>query len=177
MVKKYSGSRKQSDSRVSFLQNIIGTFSLYLNDSAALEEDRTPSVVLTLPSHHKMSPTQIGLTSLTSNELNLLEEFLQLAFALTRPIITERDRIAQEAFTRGDDSYGRAYRQPSILVVRPRLRKDEETEKLFNSLIDILQASKHAIVDQNKFKNRRTEMDFWATEDEDDIPFPERDSL
>lgn len=52
----------------------------------------------------------IPLTSLTLEELNALEGVLVKAISAARPIVAERDRIAEEAANNGDDTYYRRHR-------------------------------------------------------------------
>lgn len=52
----------------------------------------------------------VDLTALNKKELDTLEEVLKEALAHARPIVEERDRIAEEAAANGDDTYYRRHR-------------------------------------------------------------------
>lgn len=58
------------------------------------------------------------ITSLTMDELVMLREFYNLLFDLAEPSILERDRIAKDAYSEGDDSYSRSYRPMAQFVIR-----------------------------------------------------------
>lgn len=171
MPRKYSGSRKMKDERIALFQSVLGTMSMYLTDSSNPEQDDTPSLSVLFSSGPRITPFTALLTSFTEEELDSFEEFMELAIKIARPIVLARDRLAKEALEIGDDSFNRSYRQPPLFVVRPR-RKKHETERLFNAIIEMLCAHPRAIVDQNKFTNRRTEMDFWDIPD-DELKMPE----
>lgn len=52
----------------------------------------------------------ISLTQLNEKELETLWTVLSEAFEHARPIVAERDRIAEEAAANGDDTYFRRHR-------------------------------------------------------------------
>lgn len=156
-----------AEERVAFFQSVLGTMSIYLNNAGSADRDQTPSVVILYGSDNKKFPYKHSITSMTSAELAHYKEFINLAIEIAEPIVEERDKIAAEAMTEGDDSYGRVYRQPSRIVVRPRLLGPDD-HSIMNKLIEKLRASTHVLIDANKFSNRRSEMNFWS-DDEDDL--------
>lgn len=158
--------RRMAEERVAFFQSVLGTMSIYLNNAGSAERDQTPSVVVLYGADNKRFPYKHSITSMTAAELAHYKEFINMAIEMAEPIVEERDRIAAEAMGEGDDSYGRVYRQPSRIVVRPRLLGPDD-HSLMNRLIEKLRASPHVVVDANKFSNRRTEMDFWSDGQED----------
>lgn len=159
-------SRRMAEERVAFFQSILGTMSIYLNTAGSADRDQTPSIVVLYGSDDKRYPYKHVITSMTAEELAHYKEFINLAIEMAEPVVAERDRIAAEAMAEGDDSYGRVYRQPSRIVVRPRLLGPDD-HSLMNRLIEKLRGSPHVVIDTNKFGNRRTEMDFWS-DDKDD---------
>lgn len=155
-----------AEERVAFFQSVLGTMSIYLNTAGSAERDQTPSIIVLYGSDNKKFPYKHAITSCTAAELAHYKEFINMAIEMAEPIVAERDKIAAEAMEEGDDSYGRVYRQPSRIVVRPRLLGPDD-HSLMNVLIEKLRASVHVVVDANTFRNRRTEMDFWSEEEDD----------
>jgi hypothetical protein len=69
-----------------------------------------------------------NLTALTHEELLAMRELFNFAFDLAEPVILLRDRIAQDAFDKGDDSFIRVYRQAPQLIIREgTIRQDGES--------------------------------------------------
>lgn len=163
------GSARMGEERVAFFQCVTGTMSIYMTDPAANVQDETPSVTVLLSEGVGRAPFRVGLARFTEQELDLFEEFITLAIKMARPVVLERDRIAAEAFEEGDDSFSRVYRQDPKLIVRPKVKKGDG-DTLHNRLVDMLQDSSHVLLDPNAFRNRRTEMDFWTTDDDLEIP-------
>lgn len=64
-------------------------------------------------------PLTFGVTSLTERELDMVIDFLKRLEPRIREIIRLRDKVAQDALDKGDDSFSRVYRQVPHLVVRP----------------------------------------------------------
>lgn len=52
----------------------------------------------------------INLSTLTVEELNALHEVIEHAFTAARPIVEERDRIAEKAAADGNDTFHRRHR-------------------------------------------------------------------
>lgn len=165
------GTQQMGEERVAFIQTVAGTASIYMNDPAANAQDNTPSVTIWLSEGPGKQPFRLGLGSFTERELDLFKEFFELAMRMARPVCQKRDAIAKEAFETGDDSFGRVYRQEPLMVVRPKARRENDNT-LHNVLIDILLESDKVLLDPNKFKNRRTEMDFWS-DDNLEMPGPD----
>lgn len=82
-------------------------------------DDMGPSVRLFLPRPNARTII-FDITSLTLDELVKLREFYNLLFDLAEPSVRLRDKVAQDAFNNGDDSYTRSYRPLGEAVVRQR---------------------------------------------------------
>jgi hypothetical protein len=65
----------------------------------------------------------LDLTNLTHEELVAFREFWSIAFSIAEPIVLIRDKEAQDAFSRGDDSFTRVHRAVPRLVVRARAQR------------------------------------------------------
>lgn len=115
---------KISEQRMAWVDTALGQLILmyYPEWETQKENERTesgPTVKILIP--RPSGPTvQWDLTYLTEVELDAVEEFIALAISTARPSVQERDRTANEAFSRGDDSFSRVYRQVPQVVVRPR---------------------------------------------------------
>ena len=83
-------------------------------------------VTLVLPKKNYVSSVGItlGLTTLTHAELRGLKELIDLAFELAEPVVQERDRVAQDEFDKGNDSFERLYRRVPTLVVREGAKRE-----------------------------------------------------
>lgn len=168
--KRLVATPRMGEERVAFLQCVVGTMSIYMNDPAANAQDETPSVTLYLSEGVGKPPFRIGLASLTEEELDLFEEFILMALKMARPVVQVRDRIAREAFEDGDDSFSRIYRQQPKLIVRPKKHKPNDEGSLHDQLVTILEQSDHVLLNPNEFRNKRTEMDFWVSDDDLEMP-------
>jgi hypothetical protein len=121
---------KMGDNRIAFTRTGAGTIALYRlpNDpeKAESEEERLliedseigPNYRLTLTSGR--FKIDYYLTSLIEEELNAIKSIFELALELAYPITRARDRMAQDAFSDGDDSFTRIYRPAPQFVVRNR---------------------------------------------------------
>jgi hypothetical protein len=168
--KRPYGTAQMGEERVAFLQCIAGSMSIYMDDPTSKAQENTPSITLLLSQGSGKVPFRINLGSFTEKELDYFEEFITLAIRLARPTVIERDRVAQAALEQGDDSYGRVYRQDPKLVVRPKAKRAGDEHSIHNALIQMLEDSPFVLVNPNKFKNRRTEMDFWSSDDDLEMP-------
>ena len=65
------------------------------------------------------------ITGMTGAELDATRKFFEHLFDLADPIVRERDRLADEAFSKGDDTYARVYREVPTLVIRPRQERSD----------------------------------------------------
>lgn len=111
------------------------SFTLFINKN---EENRYFSgeaghdVVVRMRAQNRVVSAK--LSDMTRDELAATKEFWDISFAQAQSIVEARDRIAQEAFANGDDSYHRLYRQVPRILVRegtkfthyPFLRKRSE---------------------------------------------------
>lgn len=119
---------KISENRYAWLRTGIGQFvTMYYEDNPLLEEQGEeesdlefgPTVRLILPRQFG-PPMKYNITALTFEELDMMRQFFNLLFDLAEPTVRERDRLANEAFEAGDDSYARIYRQVPQYIVRGR---------------------------------------------------------
>lgn len=115
-----------SKSRYAWIQTYIGQFVLmrYEEPEDLPEEDAPkgsaepgPTIRLMLPNRRGKS-IYFNLTALTHRELMLLKRLFDMAFEQAEPIVKMRDKAADDAFERGDDSFIRVYRQVPRLVIR-----------------------------------------------------------
>ncbi|HEY6021730.1 MAG TPA: hypothetical protein VIY48_18230 [Candidatus Paceibacterota bacterium] len=81
------------------------------------ENEPGPSIKMNI-SRGSGRPIVIDATSLTMEELLQLRKAFNLLFDLAEPIVRERDRVAQDAYDKGDDSYTRSYRSVPRFVIR-----------------------------------------------------------
>ena len=137
---------KFSDQRIAWLDSALGQLVLmfYTEFESQKENDHTesgPTVKILIP-RASGSTVMWDLTYLTTEELDKLEEFLELAIGIARPIVAERDRTAHEAFSRGDDSFSRVYRQIPQLVVRER-QEPTHSEGVLNGSEDVPSGDEH----------------------------------
>lgn len=72
------------------------------------------------------APTTIRLSNFTTEELDLLGEFFQLAIEKARPNCIERDARAKKEFEDGDDSQFRLYRDVPKIFERPRSERPDD---------------------------------------------------
>lgn len=82
----------------------------------SIKAEPGPTIRLSFPKNGRI--LNYTLTSLTSEELALFRELMNLALDLAEPIVEQRDKAAQDAYENGDDSFVRIYRQVPRLVVR-----------------------------------------------------------
>src|SRR3546814_11366470 len=62
---------------------------------------------------------------MTLPELKDMRDIFNLLFDLAEPVVRERDRIAQNAFREGDDSFARIYRTVQQFVIREEAVKSD----------------------------------------------------
>lgn len=77
------------------------------------------NILLLIPIPGRNRPMAWNLSAMTSAELNATRDFFNHLFNLADPIIRERDKVAQDAFDKGDDTYQRVYRPLPQFVARP----------------------------------------------------------
>jgi hypothetical protein len=132
---------KITETRIAFTKTAAGTIAFYRlpNDPELAESDEEreqiengeigPHYRLTFMSAHRK--IDYYLTSLTEEELDAVKGIMEFAFELARPVTRARDRMAQDAFTDGDDSFTRIYRPAAQFVIRNR-----EAAKYDQSILD-----------------------------------------
>jgi hypothetical protein len=134
---------KLGDSRVMWLRVAVSQFVLqrYTKSKAQLEAEAElgeeleappddpeygPTYLLVIP-RQGARPVKLNMTALTEEELKLTRHFFNELFDLVEPIVRYRDKVANDAFAEGDDSYARIYRQvPQFIVRSGSLREDDQ---------------------------------------------------
>ena len=122
MRRRYITTGKITEGRIVWLNIVSGQFVLLRGSH---EEQEATQAVPEWGTDYRLyfprpgtKPVSINLTALTTDELHKFREFLNIAFDLAEPVVAQRDRIAQDAFNEGDDSFARSYRQIPQLVIR-----------------------------------------------------------
>lgn len=120
------GSGKMSENRFAWLRTVIGQFTIMKYEPSEEDADAEygPTVLLYIPRPGGRD-ISFNLTALTKEELDAIEEFFNLLIAEARPVVADRDRIANEALEAGDDSHARVYRQVPQFIVRKRSKRQD----------------------------------------------------
>lgn len=143
---------KISENRLAWIRTNIGqAVILYYEDRVEVSEEEEehdaegkinkveygPTVRLMIPQPRGKAFFS-DITSLTMDELTMLREFYNLLFDLAEPSVKERDRIAKDAYSEGDDSYARSYRPVGQFVVRKGTLgpNSESVQRRLESLLD-----------------------------------------
>lgn len=108
------GNRRLSEDRFGWVRTFLGQFVILTSVS---KDDMMLNVTLFHP-RERGAPVTLGLTECTEEELLAMKELFDKAFELALPTTRRRDKVAHDAFQRGDDSYARSYRQIPQLVYR-----------------------------------------------------------
>lgn len=74
----------------------------------------------------RKNPLRWNFSAMTQEELEKTRQFFNHLFDLADPVVRERDRKANEAFKKGDDSYSRIYRPVPQLVTRERPKRQHD---------------------------------------------------
>lgn len=88
-------------------------------DAISIDAERTDTIRVYFPARGGR-PLSINVTSMTEEELLHVAHFFKAVFEIALPLVRERDRMAQDAFNQGDDSFARNYRPVPRLIVRAR---------------------------------------------------------
>jgi len=122
---------KISENRLAWLRTAVGQAVIMFYDKKEDVEDEDPndnvelfarlgpSVRLFFPRPNSRTVV-LDITSLTLDELIKMRELFSLLFDLAEPSVRLRDKVAQDAFNKGDDSYNRSFRPVGQVVVRTR---------------------------------------------------------
>ena len=113
------------DGNVAWVENFYGRYFILAGEikDDPLQPGKDVAIVLPRRFYPKMGPI-ISLANLTEAELDTLKELFDLAFELAKPIVQERDRVAQDEFDKGNDSFDRLYRRVPTLVVREGAKRE-----------------------------------------------------
>jgi hypothetical protein len=115
--------------RIAWVSTLIGQITLYFYDEGTEIADQSnepgPTVKVLIP-RLRGAAIHWELTALTIEELDAMRQFFTLAFDTAEPIVRMRDKAAQDAFTEGNDSFARVYRQLPQLVVRERPEREHD---------------------------------------------------
>ena len=120
-----------SKNRFAWLRTAIGQFVVmrYAQDDRTdddVKNDREvgDTYTLVIPLQGRR-PVTLNITALTYIEFQKTRQLFNLLFDLAEPVIRERDKVAQDAFANGDDSYTRVYREVPKLIVRERQERTD----------------------------------------------------
>lgn len=89
-------------------------------NNAQLESEQGDNIVLLITVPGMRRPLRWNLSAMTTAELEATRQFFEHLFDLADPIVRERDKVANEAYERGDDSFVRVYRGLPQFITRPR---------------------------------------------------------
>lgn len=95
----------------------------------SLPSEAGNAVVLMIPVPGRSRPLAWDFTGMTGEELDATRQFFEYLFDLADPVVRERDRVAADAYTKGDDSFSRVYRQVPQFIVRER-QKPSDSESV-----------------------------------------------
>lgn len=115
---------RMSKNRIAWMRLVIGQFILMRGwttedpEEEAVRKESGPTYRLLLPRPNGGRAVSYNLTALTHEEFLVLKKFFLMVFDLVEPVVIQRDKVAQDAFAKGDDSFARIYRQVPQLVVR-----------------------------------------------------------
>lgn len=123
---------RMSDNRIAWLRTMIGQFVIleYEDELASDKREIGPDIrlMLTRPTGRAIL---YNFTALTAAELEETRKFFNLLFDKAEPVVKLRDKVAEDAYASGDDSYIRIYRDVPQFVVRERpVRKDSKGVRL-----------------------------------------------
>lgn len=106
---------QMSPNRFAWLKSVLGQLVIMVHATADVEDDFDVKILYPQP---RSRGIYFDLTSMTGAELDAFEKLITTAVGWARPIVKERDRRAQEALDRGDDSFPRVYRPIPQLIFR-----------------------------------------------------------
>lgn len=113
---------RMSADREMWVQVYKGEFILYETEGEEPELGNTLRVACCYRGANRR-PVTLSLTSLTEEELLALRKFWDRAIEKALPIAQLRDKVADDAFQAGDDTYSRNYREVPNFVVRERPKR------------------------------------------------------
>lgn len=87
-------------------------------EQKAAKSEKGDNVLLFVTVPGRRNPLTWNISAMTSEELEAARKFFNHLFDLADPIVRERDKVAKDAYDKGDDSYTRSYRQLPQLVIR-----------------------------------------------------------
>lgn len=169
----YAKQRRPRDGRISenrfvWARTVIGQFigMIYDNNVSVDKEtgeevvhnppENGPDIYLILPQQGRQ-PIKYCLTALSAAELKVTRQLLVLLFDLAEPICEGRDRMAQDAYDEGDDSFSRVYREVPQFVVREGPLRTHY-EGLYDGLESILERAGHVSSDEEGLRKLRDEL-------------------
>jgi hypothetical protein len=82
-----------------------------------------PTVKVLIPQQNARTVT-FDFTHLTWEEFDAVRKFFDIVFAAAESTVKLRDKVAEDAFAAGDDSFSRSYRQVPQFVVRERKERE-----------------------------------------------------
>ena len=111
------------DERVAWVNTAIGQMVYMHYPEVPEQKEPGPTVKVLLPQQGART-VMLDFTHLTGEELDAVKQFFEMVFQAAEPIVRARDKVAEDAFAAGDDSFSRSYRQVPQFIVRQR--KDAE---------------------------------------------------
>lgn len=129
------GYGRISDSKIAWLRtattNQIALLAFDNNEEApedaewASENEEGTTYLLVIPIPGRTKPLTWNFSAMTTEELQHTRQFFNYLFDLVDPVVRERDKVANDANSKGDDSFARLYRPPSQFIVRARPKQQD----------------------------------------------------
>lgn len=104
-------------------------------EEKAAKSEKGDNVLLMMTVSGRRTPLTWNMSAMTTEELEATRQFFNHLFDLADPIVRERDKVAEDAYNKGDDSYTRSYRQLPQLVIRSR-QESADSESLHDGSPD-----------------------------------------
>lgn len=92
-------------------------------NDVTMNSEAGSNFVLLIPILGRNKPLIWNMSAMTLAELEATRQFFNALFDLTEPVVRERDKVADDAFKQGDDSYTRSYRDAPQFITRPRPKR------------------------------------------------------
>jgi hypothetical protein len=128
-----AGYGRVSDSRIAILRtgitnqlviSEIDNDELNKEEKFSLDAEGGMSYLLNIFLPGRPRPVSWNFSAMTTAELEATRQFFNYLFDLADPVVRERDRVANAAFEKGDDSYVRVYRPVPQFIKRERAKRE-----------------------------------------------------
>lgn len=129
------GIGRISDRKIAWLRSLVtGQISIHEMKPEEFDEEYNIQVssepgnayLLLIPVPGRRYPLIWNFSSMTAEELKATRQFFEYLFDLADPIVRERDKVAADAFAKGDDSFSRVFRTPPQLIIRKREKRTND---------------------------------------------------